>query len=442
MASSSLKIEFTDKEITAWGGMALLKKLIEKTGINDALSLLPLPQQGSNRGYDPIQLINHFWVSIWCGANRFEHLEITRYDGVIQQLFGWTRMAGHKAFARYFKKFSHARNHRVFTGLYQWFFGQLLFDNFTLDLDSTVMTRYGDQEGAAVGYNPSKRGRKSHHPLMAFVSECRMVANVWLRPGNTSAANNVFSFLSETLSHLEGKVIGLLRADSGFHAKRIFEWLERPGAVINYIISMKFYPTVQRFMAGQSPWVRLDDGIEIADAIYQPPDWPAARRLVIVRQHVALRPKASGKQLSLFADEVEYRKYRYGCFITNLTLPAHQVWVLYRGRSDAENRIKELKYDFGAGSFNLRAFYPTETAMHFVMMAYNLMSLFRQVVLRETVQSKLSTLRYKVLAIGSYMVRNGNQRVLKMSLVKERREWFTGLWTAYDSLTFPHPVPT
>ena len=135
MNSSPLKIEFTDKEITAWGGMALMKQLIEKTGINHALSLLPLPRQGSNRGYDPIQLINHFWVSIWCGANRFEHLEITRYDSVIQQLFGWTRMAGHKAFTRYFKKFTQARNHHVFTGLYRWFFGQLLFDNYTLDLD-------------------------------------------------------------------------------------------------------------------------------------------------------------------------------------------------------------------------------------------------------------------------------------------------------------------
>jgi hypothetical protein len=28
----------------------------------------------------------------------------------------------------------------------------------------------------------------------------------------------------------------------------------------------------------------------------------------------------------------------------------------YRGRVDAENRIKELKYDFGFDSFNLKTF--------------------------------------------------------------------------------------
>lgn len=44
------------------------------------------------------------------------------------------------------------------------------FDNFILDLDSIVITRYGEQEGAKKGYNPNKRGRLSHHPLIAFVN--------------------------------------------------------------------------------------------------------------------------------------------------------------------------------------------------------------------------------------------------------------------------------
>ncbi len=72
------------------------------------------------------------------------------------------------------------------------------------------------QTGAARGYNPSKPGRRSHHPLMAFVSDVRMIANVWLRPGHTGSANNVIRFLHATRAHLAGRMIGLLRADSGF----------------------------------------------------------------------------------------------------------------------------------------------------------------------------------------------------------------------------------
>ena len=32
-----------------------------------------------------------------------------------------------------------------------------------------MLTRYGIQDGARKGYNPKKRGRPSHHPLIAFL---------------------------------------------------------------------------------------------------------------------------------------------------------------------------------------------------------------------------------------------------------------------------------
>jgi hypothetical protein len=71
-------------------------------------------------------------------------------------------------------------NQRVFQELYQWFFEYLYFDNFTLDLDTTGMSRYEEQEGARRGYNPRKPGTNFHHPLLAFVADCRIVANFYL----------------------------------------------------------------------------------------------------------------------------------------------------------------------------------------------------------------------------------------------------------------------
>ena len=56
-----------------------------------------------------------------------------------------------------------------------------------------------------------------------------------------------------------------------------------------------------------------------------------------------------------------------------------------RGRADCENRIKELKYDFAADSFNMKDFWATEAALNVVMLAYNLMSLFRQVLLNTSI---------------------------------------------------------
>ena len=220
-------LRFTDKEITAWGGMGLMKRMLDHLGFESALAAADLPQPGSNRGYRPEQLITQFMLSVWCGANRFEHGEVTRHDPVLKRLFGFKRRANFKAVMRLFNKFSQATNESVMDSLYRWMFGQWAINGITLDLDSTVMTRYGAQEGAARGYNPAQRGRASHHPLMAFVADTRMIANGWLRPGNSRSAHNVQGFLANTLHRLGGKHVSLLRADSGFSGSDFLDHLDQ-----------------------------------------------------------------------------------------------------------------------------------------------------------------------------------------------------------------------
>jgi hypothetical protein len=233
----AFELRFSDKEITAWGGMALMKRMLDYLEFDTALSQAGLPIPGSNRGYAPEQLITQFMVSVWCGANRFEHGEVTRHDPVLKRIFGFSRMANFKAVMRLFSRFSQSTNEAVMDHLYRWMFDHISINGLTLDLDSTVMTRYGRQEGSAKGYNPSKRGRVSQHPLMAFVSETRMIANCWLRPGNTSSANNVQGFLINTRERLGNKHIGLIRADSGFCDNAFLEHLEEEN--LHYVIALR-----------------------------------------------------------------------------------------------------------------------------------------------------------------------------------------------------------
>ena len=64
---------------------------------------------------------------------------------------------------------------------------------YSLDLDSTVLERYGEQQGVKRGYNPRKPGRGSHHPLLAVLGEAYFILHGWLRSGNTAAAGGVVS---------------------------------------------------------------------------------------------------------------------------------------------------------------------------------------------------------------------------------------------------------
>lgn len=342
-------IKFVNKEITPFGGLSLFFKMLEKCHFEEHVMQSGVPLQGSNRGYKPIQLILGLFAGVWCGASCFGHLDVVRYDAALCDLLGWERGADHRAYQRYLNKFSQAVNQRVFGNLFRWFFSELKFDNYTLDFDSTVMVREGSQEGAAKGYNPKRPGRLSHHPLLAFVSDVRMIANYWLRPGNTSASTNYLSFLEDTLSKLEGKRVGLVRMDSGFFAKEILDYLEMKG--LHYIIACRFNNRIKYSLTHERKWIELTDGLEISETIYQANGWEKPRRIVMVRQEIDKRPKAAGKQikqLELFEDEEDFGKYRYCCFVIDLDLPAKIIYDSYRGRADSENMIKELKNDFGS----------------------------------------------------------------------------------------------
>lgn len=91
--------------------------------------------------------------------------------------------------------------------------------------------------------------------------------------------------------------------------------------------------------------------------------------------------------------------------MTNQTLPATEIWSQYKRRGDAENRIKELKEDFGVEGFCMDGFCATETAMQFTMIAYNLMSLFRELTHQNQALLKLFTLRFNCFAVGSWVKR-------------------------------------
>jgi len=105
-AFESFDLKYTTREITAWGGLALLKRMMDGMGLRQAVDRWALPAPRSNRGYAPVQLIEQMIVSIWCGAARFVHTDITRLDSTLARLFGWDCAAGHKAIVRLFQRFT------------------------------------------------------------------------------------------------------------------------------------------------------------------------------------------------------------------------------------------------------------------------------------------------------------------------------------------------
>jgi len=184
-------------------------------------------------------------------------------------------------------------------------------------------------------------------------------------------------------------------------------------------------------------FVPIHAGIEIAEFSYKAIGWQKERRFTVVRKNIELYPKATGKELVLFAEEVNPKAYRYSIVVTNLELPAVHIWEMYRKRSDSENRIKELKYDFAIRGFSSQKFYATEAAFRFALAAYNVMALFRLIALKDKKARRMAALYLKRIALGSWTISKHRKTVLKLSAPDKKREWIVGLFKNISNFSPP-----
>ncbi len=88
-----LKIQYSDKKVTPFGEMKLLKDFIDTTSVIDDLKSVNLPYPKSNAGINPIDIIQGFWLSIFIGASRYIHVDWLRYDTVLQEIFKIKRLS-------------------------------------------------------------------------------------------------------------------------------------------------------------------------------------------------------------------------------------------------------------------------------------------------------------------------------------------------------------
>ena len=94
-------------------------------------------------------------------------------------------------------------------------------------------------------------------------------------------------------------------------------------------------------------------GLEAAETSYGAHSWEAPRRPIVVRELLGERPEARGRKL------LKVPGYSFHVLVTTLSLDPVETWRFYNSRTESENRLKELKEDFGADGFCLQSFYGT-----------------------------------------------------------------------------------
>jgi hypothetical protein len=274
------------------------------------------------------------------------------------------------------------------------------------DLDTTVLTVYGKQEKAAVGFNPKKRGRPSFQPLLCFEGGSGICwEGEWL-PGDAHPLPHTVPLLERAWAKLPAQVQRVsVRADAAFYDQKFLAFLEEKWAF--YVIAARLTRDLKHHLAGLG-YRRYRSGLEAAAFRYQPPTWKQARRFVIIRRPIAEEPS---RQLHLFT----LRGYSYEALVTNLPLLPLNVWKFYNGRSTAELVIRELKSGCAVGKIP-RHDWPANLAyFHLVLFAYNLLMWFKTLYLPPGLKPiSIQTLRNRFLWVPALLVRPGGVPTLRL----------------------------
>ena len=423
-------IEFTNKPITAWGGIAsVIAKFLEQIEFRSWVETEVPIREVSNNGRGVYPKVLAQLLTALVGGTRFAHLSWWGHGvEAIKETFGLGWLPGAQSVLTQFwnKIRTQEVSERLGEAARSFAVGVTRRDGIEEDdvnFDSSVFTRYGMQEGAKRGYNPKKRGRRSHHPLMAFLGS-GYVVNLWNRSGDAGTGHGAIDFFRQTLLTLgEQFRVRRVLCDSGFYEVEFIKHLERER--FRYIIAGPMMQILQWMIYRGTQWYRVDDGIDVAEFAFQHRDskWDRLRRYVVVRQRVARRPKASGKQLVLFQELEGVAEYRFSIMITNDTeLSAAEVWRTYRSRANVENALKDLIEGYGTAAFNMHNFWATESVMVMnALVFHNLVHYLNRWVLNPNGPlAQVKTVRSKYFIIPAQLGRSGRRPVVRLA-VRDRR---------------------
>jgi len=414
-------IEFTKKKITAYGGFSLLASFFERIKLREFLEeVIPVRESSPNSVGIYSKLLAYI-LMIYAGGNRFSHLLYLGCQGILSKLFAAGRLPlAPTTLSRLFKKIQTMKEVEAMAeGLWGYLSKLIPWQEIKEDwltFDSTVIERYGKQEGVKKGYNPKKKGRGSHSPLLAFLNKSKYVVNLWNRPGNVASWNNINGFFESTFQRL--KVLITIKgviADSGFYNRKFIELLQQ--YKLTYIIAARLYKPLQRKVYAQQEWQQIAEGLWITEFRFRHDEWKSEERYIAVRQDIKKRQHAMGKTLLLFHNDFDLKDYRFSVWITNSEDKPYDVWKMCRPRANDENTIKELKEDFALGGFSMKHFYSTEAAMLIRVLIYNLFVLFRYEILGQKEKTqRLKTLRYKYLVMPAQLGGDGRNLILRIAV--------------------------
>ena len=403
-----LEIACNHDGLTHFGGISFLHEFIRVLQLRDFLARhLTYPRRNSE--YSVSQMLLALIYPILLGLDRIETAKLLRSNGTFQYLTGLPSFPDPQTLRRFLRNAParlreqlHRVNDRLLERFIHWpeHRSRLIFD-----LDSTVLTLFGHQQGAEVGYNPRYRGKRSYDPLLCLETNSSFLWDVELRRGNAGTWAGSEELLACCFLSTPSDIRELrVRADAGFGYGPVLDMLE--ARLAQYAVVARMLPSLKRALRGLR-YEPMNPRWEIAEFEHQPHNWSHARRCIVARKRI----EETDPEPTLFTLE----RYAYRAWHTNLPLTPAGVWHFYDGRAGMEPRIREIREDYALRKIPTHVFAANALYLEVIRFAYNLVTAFQRTCLPEEWQNlTLSKLRHRLFWLPGELIRPQNRPTLRL----------------------------
>jgi Transposase DDE domain group 1 len=185
----NVKIACNHRGLTHYGGIIFFHEFTRVLQLRRFLYRhLHYPRR--NQGYTLSQMTLALVYPLLLGLGRIETASFLRGNGTFQYLTGLPSFPDPQTLRRFlaqappdYREQLPRVNDRLQQRFIHWPEHR---SRLILDLDSTVVTVFGHQEQAEVGYNPRYRGKRSYNPLLCLEANSGLLWDTELRAGNAA----------------------------------------------------------------------------------------------------------------------------------------------------------------------------------------------------------------------------------------------------------------
>jgi len=414
-SAAILPAKFDNSTVTYRASLAYLDAFKQKIGFHEMLESGISYTKRHNSRFGTVNVIDFMVDASVQGLSRFDHMEDLRHDNAYLKLKG--QAPSEKVCRDLLRDLPESAASEI------RLINKRLLEkkaksegprSVALNIDDTVCTVFGDQEGSGVGYNPTKHGRASFKEKVGILGLTNEVINLTLENGKHHTNYELEAFIRKCRILLPAEwTLKKVRIDSGGFDIDNLEYLDEQN--LEFTIKCKKYKSLQLLIDSVNhkdhlyPWTDIDETFSVNECHYRLPNWKKCYRFVLIRKTA---PPDDKKQQQMDVDAV---KYCYQLIVTNIeTMTVTEIFHDYNQRCDIENKIDELKEGFAFDQNSQRNLKCNQLFLLIKMLAYNLHNWFKQAILPESWRSfEIKTVRRKFYHLAANICGHGRYRHLR-----------------------------